>query len=112
MGNEYLGEFEHVVLVSLARLGEAAYGMTIYEEMVEATGREVSVPAVYVTLGRLEKKGYVTSSVGEPTPERGGRAKKYFSLTPAGVEALSASRELLERLWAGVDLGALTPRRP
>ena len=107
---DYLGEFEHVVLLALARLGPQAYGMTIYDEIRETTGREVSIPAVYVTLSRLEEKGYVTASLGESTTQRGGRAKKHFELTSAGASALEKSRQLLSRLWKGVELGAYTKK--
>lgn len=98
---EYLGEFEQVVLLSMARLESEAYGMSIHEEILATTGRDVSVAAVYVTLSRLEKKGYVSARTGEPTPDRGGRAKRFFKLEPAGADALRKSKELLDRLWKG-----------
>ncbi len=101
---DYPGEFEVMVLLAVARLGDDAYGMTIRREIQEATGRDVSVPSVYVTLNRLEKKGYVESEMGESTGDRGGRAKRYFRLRPEGVDALETSREMLEALWQGVDL--------
>ena len=101
---EYLGEFELVVLIAVARLGSEAYGMTVYEEIVATTGREMSVPAVYVTLTRLEQKGYVSSRKGDPNVERGGRPKKFYRLESAGVSALKQSRLMLDRLWDGVDL--------
>ena len=100
----FLGEFEQIVLLALARLGEDAYGMTIHDEIQATIDRPVSITAVYVTMSRLEKKGYVASSLGEPSPERGGRAKRYFQLEPAGVEALKLSREFMVRLWEGVQL--------
>ena len=103
---EYLAEFEQVVLLALARLGSDAYGVAITDEIRSATGREASIPSVYVTLGRLEEKGYVVSQTGEPTAKRGGRAKKYFRLQPAGVAALRQSRQMLDDLWAGVQLSA------
>ncbi len=103
---DYLGEFELVVLLALARLGNDAYGVSIYEEIQRITGRDASVPAVYVTLTRLEKKGLVSSRVGEPTGERGGRAKKFFQVEPAGADALKRSRDMLDRLWEGVELEA------
>ena len=73
---EYLGEFEMAVLVTLMHLGEGAYGMTIRMEIEERTGRSVSISAIYTTLRRLERKGYVSSALGEPSKSRGGRAKK------------------------------------
>lgn len=92
--NKYLGEFEIVVLATLVRLGEDAYGMTIRREIEERSGRSVSIGSVYATLRRLVAKGYVSTVLGEPTAERGGRAKKYFRLEAAGAEALIRSREL------------------
>jgi len=101
---DHLGEFELVVLLALARLDETAYGMSIYDEIVATTGRDVSVPAVYVTLSRLEKKGYVTSRVGESAEDHGGRSKKYYTILPAGLSALTLSRSMYDSLWAGVSL--------
>lgn len=99
----YLGEFELVVLLALARLEEAAYGMAIYDEIVATTGRDVSIQAVYVTLSRLEKKAYVTSGVGGPEVEA-GRARKYYTLLNSGLDALRQSRTMYDSLWAGVRL--------
>ena len=92
--NKYLGEFEIVVLATLVRLGKDAYGMTIRREIEERSGRPVTIGSIYATLRRLEAKGYVSTVLGEPTPERGGRAKRYFCLEAAGAEALIRSREL------------------
>jgi DNA-binding PadR family transcriptional regulator len=94
-GNDRLGRFEEVVLLALVRLRENAYGVTIRREIVERTGRDVSIGAVYTTLERLEHKGYVSFRMGEPTPERGGRAKKYFQIEAPGVRALNATREMI-----------------
>ena len=104
---DYLGEFELVVLLGLARLEDEAYGMRIFEEIKRVTGRDLTVPAVYVTLNRLEKKGYVNSRTGESSALRGGRARKYYRVTPDGARALEASQDMLSRLWQGiaVDLG-------
>jgi DNA-binding PadR family transcriptional regulator len=99
---DYLGEFEMVVLLTLLHLGEGAYGMTIRLEIEERTGRTVSIGAVYTTLRRLQRKGYLSSALGEPSPARGGRAKKHFRLEPVGREALKRSREMFARLWADV----------
>jgi DNA-binding PadR family transcriptional regulator len=96
---DYLGEFEQLVLLALATAGEDAPGRDVYEELVRATGRDVAVTAVYVTLNRLHKKGLVAAEMGEATPERGGRAKKLFRLEPEGARALKSSREQLEQLW-------------
>lgn len=86
----YLGEFEQLVLLAILRLGDDAYGMRIRQEIITA-GRSVSLGAVYVTLERLEEKGCVSSSVGDPIPERGGRAKKYFQVRASGLLALKRS---------------------
>lgn len=102
-GREYLGEFEQVVLLALARLGDGAYGATIHEEILDATGRDVSIPAVYVTLKRLEAKGLVRSRV--EAGEGGGRATRNYSLEPEGEGALQRSREMLESLWRGSPIG-------
>ncbi len=98
----YLGEFELVVMLALARLDEPAYGMSTYDEIVATTGRDVSIQAVYVTLSRLEKKNYVTSSVGDSRGEGGGRARKYYSLSDTGLAALRQSQVMYDRLWSGV----------
>lgn len=100
---DYLGEFEIVVLLAVARLGDDAYGMTIRMEIEERTGRGVSLGTVYNTLRRLQRKGYLASELGDPTPERGGKAKRFYALEPEGAEALERSRRMFERLWA--DLG-------
>jgi len=101
---EYLGEFEQMVLLAAARLGEGAYGIAILEEIQERTGTESAVASVYAALDRLERRGLVASHVGAPTPERGGRAKRFFTLEPAGAVALSRSRNALDSLWDGVEL--------
>jgi len=95
---DYLGEFELVVLLTLSYLGEEAYGMKIRLHIEEKTGRSVSIGAVYTTLRRLQGKGYVSSRLGEPSQSRGGRAKKFFALEPAGLAALKRSRDMFARL--------------
>ncbi len=107
---DYLGEFEQVVLLAVAQLGEDGYGTTIRREIERRTGRGVAVGAIYATLARLEEKGYVASWQGEATPRRGGRAKRHFRLRPPGVRALESTRRMLERMWDGVQLGT-RPRR-
>ncbi|MEJ2541793.1 MAG: helix-turn-helix transcriptional regulator [Gemmatimonadota bacterium] len=101
---EYLGEFEQMILLAVARLGAHAYGITILEEIRERTGHEAAVASVYAALDRLERQGLVSSSVGNPTPERGGRAKRFFVLQPAGMDALERSRTALNSMWEGVRL--------
>ena len=100
-----LGELEHVVLLSLARLGPEAYGMAIRTEIERTAGRDVSIGSLYGALDRLERKGLVRSSLGDPTPERGGRAKRFYSLEVAGRHALARTKRMLDRLWEGLDLG-------
>lgn len=100
---EHLGEFEQLVLWALVRLRDNAYGMTIRQELEERAGRTVAIGAVYTTLERLEEKGLVSSRKGEATPERGGRAKRYYRIEAPGLRALGNSRRVLERMWAGLS---------
>lgn len=94
-----LGDMEHLVLLAVLRLGNQAYGIPILEEVCGRCGRRVSRATVYVALKRLEEKGLVTSKLGDSTPERGGRAKRFFKLKPAGLRALRESREMFLGLW-------------
>ena len=100
---DYLGELEQVVLLAVARLGPGAYGVAVRNEIDARAGRSLSLGAVYSTLYRLEEKGYLTSSRGEPTAERGGRAKRVYELEAPGVEALGRTRRMLERMWEGAE---------
>ena len=102
--HQTLGEMEHLVLLVVVRLRDQAYGMRISEELAERIGRDVSIGSVYAALDRLAKRGFVSSTVGEPTRQRGGRAKRYFAAERAGVEALAASQVLLKGLWTGIEL--------
>ena len=102
---DFLGEFEQIVLLAVARLAGRGYGVSIRREIEDRTGREVSVGAVYATLDRLEQKGLLASWEGDPTPTRGGRAKRHFRVLPAGARALEDTRRMLGRMWEGVDLG-------
>lgn len=97
-----LGEFEHIVLLAVLRLGEDAYGMEIRREIEERTGRDVSAGAVYATLDRLEEKRLVASERSEPTPERGGRARRIFQVTAAGSSAVREARRILARMSHGL----------
>lgn len=101
---EYLGEFEHIVVLALMHLGEKAYGVTVRQEIAMRIGRDVSVGAIYATLDRLETKGYVTSRLGEPTAERGGRAKRFFHVTADGVSAVNRTRRALLNMSKGLKL--------
>src|SRR5579864_8721798 len=99
---EFLGGFELLVLLALIRLGDEAYGVPISEAIEESSGREVALGSVYITLERLEQKGFVSSRLGEPTPERGGRAKTYFHITAKGLREARRARRTLITLWDGV----------
>jgi PadR family transcriptional regulator PadR len=101
---EFLGEFEHLVLLALMRLGDEAYGVTVRQEIESRTGREVSVGAIYATLDRLESKGLVSSWAGEPTAERGGRAKRHFEVTARGRSAVNRAQAALQRMTDGLPL--------
>ena len=98
-----LGEFEQLVLLACMRLGERAYAVSILEELAERAGRHASHAAVYVALRRLEDKGLVRSSLGEPTAARGGRAKRFFSVTPKALPLLRESRDALLAMWKGLE---------
>jgi PadR family transcriptional regulator PadR len=98
-----LGEFEQVVLLSILRLGDDAYAVSVRDEIARCTGREVSRGSIYITLDRLETKGYLRSRLADPTPERGGRAKRYYALRPRAIEALRDSRRALVALWRGLE---------
>jgi PadR family transcriptional regulator len=106
-----LGDVEHFVLIALLHLEGESYSVAIMEEVRHRTGRPVAKAAVYIALRRLEEKGLLASRVGEATPERGGRAKRFFRLTPAGRRQLRDVRETFVRMWAGAeDLVRKTPR--
>jgi PadR family transcriptional regulator len=96
------GEFEHMVLLAVMRLGEDAYAVPVHDEIARCAGREVSRGSIYITLDRLETKSYLRSRLADPTPERGGRAARYYLLRGA-VEALRESRRALVALWRGLE---------
>jgi DNA-binding PadR family transcriptional regulator len=89
-------------MVLLLRLGDEAYGVTIAQELEQHTGREVVIASVYARLERLQERGLVTSSLGDPTPERGGRAKRYFSITGSGIREIRDARRSLMNMWKGL----------
>jgi PadR family transcriptional regulator PadR len=103
---EQLGEFEHLILLALLRLRDDAYGMSVRREIADRTGRDVSIGAVYATLDRLAAKGLITSFLTDPTPERGGRAKRSFRLTGAGIEAVNRARQELANMLEGLEFPA------
>lgn len=100
----YLGEFEQMILLAVLRLGDDAYGVTIRRELSDRAGRDVAPGAMFTTLERLETKGLIASRMGEPTPQRGGRAKRYVTVTAAGRKALMRAVQAYERLLDGLDL--------
>ena len=102
-GREHLGEFEQIVLLAILRLGQEAYGVPIRIEIERRTRRAVTVGALYRTLDRLEEKGYISSAFSQPTPERGGRSKRYFTVRPRGLRTLRASRQALSAMWEGLE---------
>jgi PadR family transcriptional regulator, regulatory protein PadR len=100
---DVLGTFEQAVLVAVMRLRGDGYGRTILKDVIARLARDVTASAVYATLDRLEDKGLVTSRAGRGTPERGGRAKRHFAITAAGVRALNESRAATENIWRGLS---------
>jgi PadR family transcriptional regulator len=98
-----LGEFEHLVLLAILRLDDEAYAIPIRQEIEERTGRSVARGALYTALERLEGKGCLRSRMSQPLRERGGRSRRYFTVTPAGLAAIRASRQSLLRLWQGLE---------
>ncbi len=100
---EFLSEFEFLVLASAARLGDDAYAVTIRQEIASRTGRKVSRGSVYVTLDRMAQKGFVKSSLGEPTPERGGKSKRYYRLTTRGISAVQNSKRAFLAMVENLD---------
>jgi PadR family transcriptional regulator PadR len=102
MPRALLTDLELMVLVAAMRLSEDAYGVTITRQIEQSTGRNVAVAVVYATLDRLEDRGLVTSFIGDPTPERGGRAKRFFRVTAKGIRQARDTRRALTALWTGV----------
>lgn len=101
---DHLGEFEQLVLLAILRLGGESYGMAVRRELSRTAERTVAIGSVYATLERLEEKGMVSSRLGDPEPVKGGRARRFFRIEPQGQLALSRSREMMSRMWDGVDL--------
>ena len=99
---DYPGEFELMILLAIIRLGDDAYGVPISHELLLTTGREAALGSVYAALDRLEQKGLVSSTLGDPTPARGGRAKRYFRTTAKGMKSAKATKRAFTRLWSGV----------
>lgn len=109
MSRSLLTDFELMILLAALRVGDDAYGVLIAREIERTGGRSVVMGAVYTALERLERNGFVSSSIGEPTPERGGRAKRFFKVTPRGLRAVKDTQRALVALWT--DLPELKERR-
>ena len=103
MSKDFLGEFEHQVLLAVLRLGDDTYSVPIVLELEERTGREVAPAAVYIALRRLEEHAFTTSELLSPPEGEVGRSRRYFAVTRAGIELLQESRRRFERLWDGLE---------
>ncbi len=103
MNRASLGEFEHLILLAVLRLGDDAYGVSIIDELEIRTGREISQAATYIGLKRLREKGLLDSRLADPSPERGERARRYFRLTDLGAQRLRESAGALFAMWEGLD---------
>ena len=102
MKGTHLGEFEEIVLLSVAILSGDAYGISIKEEIKKRMGRNPSIGALHAALGRLEEKAFLESKEGETTPERGGRRKKYYKVTKTGVRVLQEAKSLRDGMWKSI----------
>ena len=102
MRRHYLTDFELMILLAILRIGDDAYGVPIARELEETGGRSVLLGAIYTGLDRLEENGLVTSSYGDPTPERGGRAKRFFKVTSKGLKAVKDTQRAFTALWSGI----------
>lgn len=100
----YIGEFEELVLLTIANLADEAYGVAILNDISKRTNRKLSIGALHSTLTRLDEKGYISSYLGEPTNERGGRRKRFFELTSEAVTALGDMKSLRDELWANAKV--------
>ncbi len=103
MNKDTLAQLEHLVLLSVLRLGKAAYGVLILKELADTAHRPTNRAAVYVALRRLDERGLLRSKLAEPTARRGGRAKRFYSVTADGIEALRSQQAMLQRMWAGLE---------
>jgi len=103
MASKHVGELEHMVLLAIVRLGPEAYGMSILRELEDRANREVSRGGLYLVLERMVEKGYLETRMGDPSPERGGRAKRFFQLTDLGSEVLRVSGRSILAMWDGLE---------
>jgi PadR family transcriptional regulator, regulatory protein PadR len=100
-----MGEFEEFTLLAVRALGEPTYGVPVQQFVERATGRNVSMGAIYAALDRLEQKGFVRSIRGEPSPMRGGKRKRLFEVTPVGLKTVRELRRVRERIWQAIEEG-------
>ena len=98
-----IGELETLILLAILRLGSGAYGVSVQNEIAERTGRRLTRGAIYTALARLDAKGFLAGALGDATPERGGRAKRFLAITPGGMDALRGATRDLDRMRAGLD---------
>jgi DNA-binding PadR family transcriptional regulator len=103
MRTKHLGELEQMVLMAVLQLEDNAYGTTVLTELSERGGRKISPGALFATIDRLEGKGLVVSELGDPTPGRGGKRKRFLTVTPKGLIALREAREAWSRMSEGLD---------
>jgi PadR family transcriptional regulator PadR len=103
MKGDRLGEFEELLLLAVRATGDESYGVPVQEYLERTTGRRISMGAVYAALDRLDQKGFVRSMIGEATAERGGKRKRLFSVTPAGMKILRDVRRVRERIWRAIE---------
>jgi len=103
MKGDHLGEFEELTLLAAWALRDDAYGVTVQEYLERVTARTVTIGAVYASLDRLERKGYLRSTFGDATPERGGKRKRFFSVTPTGSRLLKEVRRVRDQIWQTIE---------
>ena len=103
MKGDRLGEFEELTLLAVKAVDPPVYGVPVQQYVEQATGRNVAMGAVYAALERLERKGFVRSAMSEPSPERGGKSKRLYAVTPAGMQTLREIRRVRERIWRAID---------
>lgn len=112
MNTHRISDSEQQLLLVVWRLDDNAYGLAIRDELAKRAGRRLALGAIYTTLVRLEKKGFVRSTLSDPTPVRGGKAKRFYAIRPQGIEALTQAKAVMGRLWEGLETPEPAPTRP
>lgn len=105
MKGDRLGEFEELTLLAVKAIGPPVYGVPVQQYVEKASGRTVAMGAVYAALDRLERKGFLRSAMSEPSPERGGKSKRLYEVTPSGMQTLREMRRVRDRLWKAIEEG-------